>query len=840
MHVKKKTSNEVFFWQQFSIDIELSYQLFIIFHMLYRKFFVLVGWFFFIGTSYPFLFASSEFFQYAQSLANIGVINTQSSEYGYRLSSTISRAEATKLALGAAGIAQRDCRALSHFSFADVNGSLWTLCGYVESAVTNNIIASSTRFYPSIPIIRGDFADIIVKSFDLSYPSLIGNSAVGVVYYTDVPASLPAANSINRLAITGCINTRLTNFRPYASISRGEAFKIMECLVKQVSWIRNYELWNQVVGTGISDISSQSGQSVSSYIWYTTSYGSCSKACGGGVQTRGVSCKKIIDNSVVTDSYCIATWVVKPLTQKLCNVNMCESTVVNTVSNNVISPGTSPSTSLGVTTVSSQWVPWFPWIIQGVSYNSLAEVREVYKSPCIEINKIYSAVGFWPCISGTSTNITPITSTTNTATNSTSSSSLSGQALIDALCTKYSAQGAITCQSSSAPVVEALPQAQCEDSISGMTNAGVWNHTSAGQVLIMDYRNAPEYYEFSKLKNVVWAQPFVISNAGWGSTSFADCIGAQKSTLDRCRIMIYNDSPLAIYAPKECVLDINRKYYYNHFRLWGPQVKVTPMFVKTDGYSWKKKATKTPWVQLTCPQNVSTGMLCFSAYELCNNGNEQYECSPGGVVSNVITTPPGATSSLANTTTTNVATWAKVTPWPATKCDTPIAGMHSAGFWRPKSATQVLIMAYWNVPEYYELDNENIKEITQNLSFNVFSDGGSPYFSDCPGTKQSLLCGTRWFIFDDSPYAKYAPKECVLDSNRKYYLNHTYSGPQVKFNPNMPNNGYVWKKRTEVNPSFKLTCPDGIHEGYNCGYYTQVCNSGTDQYICQPQSNTVL
>lgn len=195
------------------------------------------------------------------------------------------------MALATAGVSQTSCQSISPLSFSDVTTSLGDLCGYIESAVAKNIIKKTTRFYPNLAITRGDFADIIVKSFDTNSPSSIAPSVIGssqteAYYYTDVPTTLSTASSINRLRATGCLNTRLSTFRPYASITRGEAFKIMGCLVNKSSNGTTVSSSNTVSTQGAPIVSPSVTNPVSvttsssNYIWSTSSYGTCSKTCG--------------------------------------------------------------------------------------------------------------------------------------------------------------------------------------------------------------------------------------------------------------------------------------------------------------------------------------------------------------------------------------------------------------------------------------------------------------------------------------------------------------------------------------------------------------------------------
>ncbi|MDR0607636.1 MAG: hypothetical protein LBG52_04755 [Candidatus Peribacteria bacterium] len=55
------------------------------------------------------------------------------------------------------------------------------------------------------------------------------------------------------------------------------------------------------------------------YARFTSSYGGCSVSCGGGTQTRTVTCKRS-DGTVMSDSFCTST---KPSTSTTCNTHSC-------------------------------------------------------------------------------------------------------------------------------------------------------------------------------------------------------------------------------------------------------------------------------------------------------------------------------------------------------------------------------------------------------------------------------------------------------------------------------------------------------------------------------------
>ena len=66
--------------------------------------------------------------------------------------------------------------------------------------------------------------------------------------------------------------------------------------------------------------------SCASYIWMQHNWGSCSKSCGGGTQTRKVTCVVISDSSrpVVPDSVCYTKLGTKPATSQTCNTHACK------------------------------------------------------------------------------------------------------------------------------------------------------------------------------------------------------------------------------------------------------------------------------------------------------------------------------------------------------------------------------------------------------------------------------------------------------------------------------------------------------------------------------------
>ena len=96
--------------------------------------------------------AASEFLPYAELLADNDVIGTQSTEAGYRLGDTVTRAELAKVAANLGGYAPTACTGV----FADVTSTLGDLCGYVEALADAGVVASATNFRPSASVTRAE------------------------------------------------------------------------------------------------------------------------------------------------------------------------------------------------------------------------------------------------------------------------------------------------------------------------------------------------------------------------------------------------------------------------------------------------------------------------------------------------------------------------------------------------------------------------------------------------------------------------------------------------------------------------------------------------------------
>lgn len=174
----------------------------------------------------PRTFAVSEFLPYAEMLVENAIISPQTSEAGYRLSSTITRAEMAKLTMLLSGLEQNDCRYISSYTFPDVDKSYGDLCGYIEGAALNEIIQSGNgvKFRPKQNVTRAELAKMFLSG--------IGESPIEEsVGYNDVTSSLGnLAGYVNALGTMGCAQLT-SSFRPNATATRGEAFKMAACVI---------------------------------------------------------------------------------------------------------------------------------------------------------------------------------------------------------------------------------------------------------------------------------------------------------------------------------------------------------------------------------------------------------------------------------------------------------------------------------------------------------------------------------------------------------------------------------------------------------------------------------
>lgn len=169
-----------------------------------------------VSTSASLVSAASEFLPYAETLADNSVITTQSSEAGYRLGDNVTRAEIAKVVANLGGI---DPVACSGTTYSDVGSGLGDLCGYVEALADAGVVStSSATFRPNAQVTRAELVKMILGG--------LGETGSDVdAGYMDLAGLGDLATYVNRANEIGCVNDS-TYFRPNASATRGEAFKI--------------------------------------------------------------------------------------------------------------------------------------------------------------------------------------------------------------------------------------------------------------------------------------------------------------------------------------------------------------------------------------------------------------------------------------------------------------------------------------------------------------------------------------------------------------------------------------------------------------------------------------
>ncbi len=162
-------------------------------------------------------FAASEFAMYAEELATAGVINTQASDAGYRLGDNITRAEMAKIAVKLADGAAAEC---AGNVFSDVTASLGDLCGYIEAAADAGIVSTANaKFRPADLVTRAEMVKMLLAAKGVAPTDVSAG-------FSDVTASLgDLAGYINAGVEEGLLKSG-TSFRPNATATRGEAFKV--------------------------------------------------------------------------------------------------------------------------------------------------------------------------------------------------------------------------------------------------------------------------------------------------------------------------------------------------------------------------------------------------------------------------------------------------------------------------------------------------------------------------------------------------------------------------------------------------------------------------------------
>lgn len=169
-----------------------------------------------VSTSASLVAAASEFLPYAETLADNGVITAQSSEAGYRLGDNVTRAEIAKVVANLGGI---DPVACSGTTYSDVGSGLGDLCGYVEALADAGVVStSSATFRPNANVTRAEMVKMILGAL-----GEVGSDVEAG--YMDLGGLGDLATYVNRANEIGCISDA-SYFRPNASSSRGEAFKV--------------------------------------------------------------------------------------------------------------------------------------------------------------------------------------------------------------------------------------------------------------------------------------------------------------------------------------------------------------------------------------------------------------------------------------------------------------------------------------------------------------------------------------------------------------------------------------------------------------------------------------
>jgi S-layer homology domain len=164
--------------------------------------------------------AASEFLPYATLLADNSVIGTQTNESGYRLGDTVTRAELAKVTANLGGFTIASCAGTT---YGDVGTSLGDLCGAIEALAEAGVISTANaNFRPSAAITRAEATKMLLGAVGEEGSSTDAG-------YMDTASLGDLAMYINRANEMACA-ADATYFRPAATASRGEAFKLAACV----------------------------------------------------------------------------------------------------------------------------------------------------------------------------------------------------------------------------------------------------------------------------------------------------------------------------------------------------------------------------------------------------------------------------------------------------------------------------------------------------------------------------------------------------------------------------------------------------------------------------------
>lgn len=193
--------------------------------------------------------AASEFAAHADALAAAGYINTQTTEAGYRLGDNITRAEMAKIAVKLNGA---EVATATDAMFSDVTtAKLGDLASYVETAANAGIVSkANAKFRPLDLVTRAEMVKMLMAAKGVATTE----TSAG---FADVDSSLgDLAGYINAAAAEGYISTG-TSFRPNATATRGEAFKVAAGVAGVMDEEDDTDL-GDLFGTGVTSTGSTS------------------------------------------------------------------------------------------------------------------------------------------------------------------------------------------------------------------------------------------------------------------------------------------------------------------------------------------------------------------------------------------------------------------------------------------------------------------------------------------------------------------------------------------------------------------------------------------------------
>lgn len=193
--------------------------------------------------------AASEFAAYADALAAAGILNSQTTEAGYRLGDNITRAEMAKIAVKLNGA---EVATATDKLFSDVTtAKLGDLASYVEAAANAGIVSkANAKFRPLDLVTRAEMVKMLMAAKGVATTE----TSAG---FSDVTSSLgDLAGYINAAAAEGYISTG-TSFRPNATATRGEAFKVAAGVAGVMDNGDNTDL-GDLFGTGVTNSGSTS------------------------------------------------------------------------------------------------------------------------------------------------------------------------------------------------------------------------------------------------------------------------------------------------------------------------------------------------------------------------------------------------------------------------------------------------------------------------------------------------------------------------------------------------------------------------------------------------------